>query len=123
MSFGILAVEMVPEEHCYSAPILPRERELSLAHVQRCNFLIMEQSCGTLAIEIFPRKHCDFNTYFAKFSRAQSGTCAEVQFPEYETVIWSPGSRNGSRKVLIFQHLSCQEGEKSVWSMRRGAVS
>jgi hypothetical protein len=54
-------------------------------------------------------------------ARAQSGACAEVQFPDYGTEIWSPGSRNCSRKALIFHHLSCQESENSVWRMRRGA--
>jgi hypothetical protein len=42
---GILAVEMVPgkkESTAISAPILPRERELSLADVQRCIFMNME---------------------------------------------------------------------------------
>jgi hypothetical protein len=33
---------------------LPKVRELSLAHVQRRNFLIMEQCCGTLAVEMVP---------------------------------------------------------------------
>jgi hypothetical protein len=65
-----------------SAPNLPRERELSLAHVQRCSFLIMEQCCSPLAVEIFPGKHCDFNIYLAKRTRAQSGACAEVQIPD-----------------------------------------
>jgi hypothetical protein len=61
-----LAVEMVPGNTAISAPILPRERELSLAHAQRCSFLIKEKSCGPLAVEIIPGKHCDFSTYFAK---------------------------------------------------------
>jgi hypothetical protein len=65
-----------------SVLILPRERELILEHAQRCSFLIMEQSCGPLAVEIFPGKHFDFRTYFAKRARAQSGACAEVQFPD-----------------------------------------
>jgi hypothetical protein len=100
-----------------------RERELTLAHVQRCSFLIMEQCCGPLCVEIVPRKHCDFSTYLAKRTRVQSRACAEVQFPEYGTELWSPGSRICSRKALRFQHLSCQESESSVWSMRRGAFS
>jgi hypothetical protein len=37
-----------------SAPILPKERELSLAHAQRCSFLIIEQCCGPLAVEMIP---------------------------------------------------------------------
>jgi hypothetical protein len=40
-----------------SARILPRERELSLEHAQRCSFLIMENSCGPLTVEIIPGKH------------------------------------------------------------------
>jgi hypothetical protein len=35
-----------------SGIILPRERELSLALAQRCSFLIMEQCCGPLAVEM-----------------------------------------------------------------------
>jgi hypothetical protein len=45
----------------------------------------MEQISGTLAVEIVPGKHCDFSTYLAKRARAQSGACAEVQFPDYQT--------------------------------------
>jgi hypothetical protein len=71
---GPLAVEIFPgkqENTAISAPILPRERELSLAHAKRYIFLIMEQCCGPLAVEIIPGKHCDFNTYFAKRARAK----------------------------------------------------
>jgi hypothetical protein len=45
-----------------------------MEHEQRCSFLIMEQSCDPLAVEIFPGKHCDFSTYLAKRARAQYGT-------------------------------------------------
>jgi hypothetical protein len=106
-----------------SAPTLISFRELTLAHVQRCNFLIIEQCCGPPAVEIVPGKHCDFSTYLAKRARAQSGACAEVQFFNYGTVLWSPGSRKYSRKALRFQHLPCQESESSFWSMRRGEFS
>jgi hypothetical protein len=83
---GPQAVEIIPgkqESTAISAPILPRERERSLVHAQRCSFLIMEECFGPVAVELIPGKHCDFITYFAKRARAQSGTCAEVQFPEY----------------------------------------
>jgi hypothetical protein len=93
---GPLAVENFQESQAISALILPRERELSLAHAQRYSFLIMEQSCFPLSVEIIPRKHCDFSTYLTKRARAQSGACAEVQFPYYGTVLWSPGSINSS---------------------------
>jgi hypothetical protein len=148
-----------------SALILPRERELSLAHVQRCSFLIIEQGCGPMTVEIFPGnisdistyfakrtrakfeheqrcsflimeqscsplavefvlgKHCNFSTYLAKRTSVQSGACAEVQIPDYGTELSSTGSRKDSRKALRFQQLSCQVFERSVWSMRRGAVS
>jgi hypothetical protein len=56
---------MVPENNVISAPILPRERAISLAHAQMCSFLSMEHSCGPLAVEIVPGKHCDFSTYLA----------------------------------------------------------
>jgi hypothetical protein len=123
---GPLAVEIVPgkqENTAISAHILPKVRELSLADAQSCSFLIMEQCCGPLAVEIFPGKHCDFSTKLAKSARAQSGACAELQFPDYGTVMCAYGSKNYSRKALLFHHLSCQESENSVWSMRRGAVS
>jgi hypothetical protein len=120
---GPLAVEIVPGNTAISAPILPRERELSLAHAKSCSFLFMERCCGPLAVEMIPGKHCDFITYLAKGARAQSGAYAEVQFPDYGTELWSPGSRNGSRKALRFQQLSFQESESSVWRMRRGALS
>jgi hypothetical protein len=42
----------------------------------------MEQCCGSLAVEIYPGKHCDFSTSLAKKARAQSGEVAEVQFPD-----------------------------------------
>jgi hypothetical protein len=109
---GPLAVEIFPgekESTAISAPILPRERELILLHAQRCSFLIMEQCCGPRSVEIIPGKHCDISTYLAKRARAQSGACAEVQFPDYGTVLWSAGSRNYSRKTLRFQHLSYLE--------------
>jgi hypothetical protein len=92
---------MVPgkqESTAISAPKLPRERELNFAHAQRCMFLIIEQCCGPLAVEIIPGKHCDFSTYLAKRARAQCGACAGVQFPEYGTVLWAHDSRNDSRK-------------------------
>jgi hypothetical protein len=121
--YGSLSVEIFRLNTEISAPILPRERELSLAHSQMCSFLIMEQCCVLLEVEIFPGNHCDFSTYLAKCARAQSGTCAEVQFPDYGTELFSPDSRNNSRNSLRFQHLSCQESESSVWRMRRSAVS
>jgi hypothetical protein len=79
---------MFLESTAISAPLLPIERELSLAHAQRCRFLIMEQSCGPLAVEMDPGKPCDFSTHLAKSSRDQSGACAEVQFPDYGTVLF-----------------------------------
>jgi hypothetical protein len=62
----------------------------------------MEQRCGPLAVEFDPGKHYDFSTYLAKRARAQSGACGEVQFPDYGTELWSPGSRICSRKALRF---------------------
>jgi hypothetical protein len=123
---GPLAVEKIPGYTAISASILPREREISLAHAPRCNFLFIEHSCGPIAVEIFPGKHYYFSTYLAKRARAQSGACAEVQFHDYGTVLWSPlrgKFLQESRKALRFHHLFCQEKESSVWSMRRGADS
>jgi hypothetical protein len=68
----------------------------------------MEQSCGHLAEEIILGKHRDFNTNLAKRTRPQSGACAEVHFPDYGTELWSPGSRNFSRKALRFENLFCK---------------
>jgi hypothetical protein len=74
---------MFQESTAISAPILPRLLELSLAHAQKCSFLIMEQCCGPQAVEIIPENHCIFSNYLAKRASAQSGACAEVQFPDY----------------------------------------
>jgi hypothetical protein len=81
------------------ATILPRVRELSLQHAQRCNFLFIEHSSGSHSVEIIPGKYCDFSTYLAKGARSQSGAFAEVQFPDYGTMLWSPGSRKFSKKA------------------------
>jgi hypothetical protein len=105
------------------APILLRERKAQCGVGAEVQFPDYEQCCGPLAVEMVPRKHCDFSTYITKRARDQSGACAELQFPDYGTVLWSPGNRNVSRKAQRFQHLSCQESESSVWRMRRGAVS
>jgi hypothetical protein len=53
------------DSNAISAPTLVKEQELSLDHAQRCSFLIMEQSCCPLAVEIVQGKHCDFSTYHA----------------------------------------------------------
>jgi hypothetical protein len=106
-----------------SVPKLPNDNILSLANAQRCSFLIIEQCCGPLPVEFIPGKHCDFSTYHTKRTRAQSGACAEVQFPDYGTVLWSPVSRNVSGKALRFQDLSYQEGESSFRRMRRVEIS
>jgi hypothetical protein len=114
---GPLAVEIFPgkqESTAISALILQRERELSLMHVQRCTFLILEQSCGPLAVEFVPGNHCDFRTYLAKRRKAKSGACAEVQFPDYGTVLCFPGSRIFSRKALRFRNLFGQERRFSL---------
>jgi hypothetical protein len=50
-------------------------------------FLIMEQSCGPLEVEMVPRKHGDYSTYLAKRAKAQSGACAEVNFSDYGTEV------------------------------------
>jgi hypothetical protein len=121
-----LAVEIVPQKQestAISGPILPRELELNLTHAQRYRFLIMGQKSSPLAVEIFLGKHCDFITYLAKRTRAQSGAYAEVQILDYGTELWAPVSRNGSWKALRFQHLSCTESGSLVWRMRRGAIS
>jgi hypothetical protein len=77
----------------------------------------MEQSCGPQAIEIIPVKHCNFSTYLAKRAVAESGACAEVQFPDYGTVLWSPGRRNFGRKegnTAISAHILPRERELSL---------
>jgi hypothetical protein len=56
-----------------------------MTHAHRFSFLIMEECCGPLAVEVIQGKHCDCSTYLAKRARAQSGACAEVQFPDYGT--------------------------------------
>jgi hypothetical protein len=45
----------------------------------------MEHRSGHMAVELVPGNHCDFSTNLDKRARAQSGACAEVQFPDYGT--------------------------------------
>jgi hypothetical protein len=59
----------------------------------------MEQSCGPLEVVFVPGKHCEFSTSLAKGARAQFGACAVVHFPDYGTLLLSPGSRIYSRKA------------------------
>jgi hypothetical protein len=61
--------------------------------------MIMEQCSSYQAVEIDLGKHCNFSTYLAQRAITQSGACAEVQFPDYGTVLWSPASKNCSRKA------------------------
>jgi hypothetical protein len=68
-----------------------------LSHAQRCSFLIIEQCYGPLAVEMFPGKHYDISNYLAQRARTQSGACTEMNFPDYGTVLLSPGSRICSR--------------------------
>jgi hypothetical protein len=82
---GPVAIEIFQGNTEISAPILPREREISLAHAQRCSFLFMEQCCAHLAVEIIPGKNCDFSMYLTKRARTQSGAFAEVSFSDYGT--------------------------------------
>jgi hypothetical protein len=86
-------------KHCDFSTFLLRERELCFAHAHRCTLLIMVQSFGPREVEIIPGRHWDFSIYLAKRASAPSGTCAEVQFPDYGTLLWSPGRRNCSRKA------------------------
>jgi hypothetical protein len=34
-------------------------------------------------------KHCDFSTYLTKRAGAQFVACAELNFPDYGTVLWA----------------------------------
>jgi hypothetical protein len=105
---------MFPGKHCdFSTYLAKRARAQSGACAER-SFEIMEQSSSPLAVEIILGKHRDINTYFAKRTRPQSGACGEVHFPHYGAELWSPESRNISRKALLFQHLSFQGSESSV---------
>jgi hypothetical protein len=79
----------------------------------------MEQNCGPLAVEIVRGKHCDFSNYLSKRARAQSGACAEVRFPDYGTVLWSPGSRNVSRKHCDFSTYDAKKRELSLAHAQR----
>jgi hypothetical protein len=118
-----MTVEIIPEKHCDISTYLAKRAQAqsgACAEVQFPDYGTELWSPGRRNIS---KKHWDFSKYLAKRARAQSGACAEEQFPDYGAVLWSPGIRNCSRKALRFQHLSCQESESSVRSMRRGAVS
>jgi hypothetical protein len=75
-----MTVEFFSGSSAISAPTLPKERELSLAHAQRCNFLIIKQSCRPLSVENIPGEHCDFSTYLTKRASSKFGACAEGNF-------------------------------------------
>jgi hypothetical protein len=83
----------------------------------------MEQISGPLAVEIVPRKHCDFSTYLAKRATAQSGAFSEVHFPDYGTELWSPGSRKKFQGSTVISAPILQKSEVSLWRMHRGAIS
>jgi hypothetical protein len=53
----------------------------------------MEECSGPRAVEIIPGNNCDYSIYLAKRAGVQSGACAEEQFPDYGTVLWSIDSR------------------------------
>jgi hypothetical protein len=80
-----MSVEIIAGNNCDFSTSLAKRGRTNLEHAQRCSFLIMEQSCGPLAVENLPGNHCDICTYLAKRARAQSSACAEVQFPDYGT--------------------------------------
>jgi hypothetical protein len=79
----------------------------------------MKQRCGRLSVEIVPGKHCDFSTYLAKSARAQSGDCAEVQFPVYRTVQWSLGLRRVPGNITILASILQRERELSLAHAQR----
>jgi hypothetical protein len=79
----------------------------------------MEQRCGPLAVEIVQGKHCDFGTYLAKRARAQSGTCAELQFPDYGTELWSPAVENFQESTAISAPILPKERELSLAHAQR----
>jgi hypothetical protein len=80
-----MAVEIITGNNCDFSTYLAKRARARLEHAQRCSFLIIEQSCGPLTLEMCPGNYCDFSTYLAKRARAKSGACAEVQFPDYGT--------------------------------------
>jgi hypothetical protein len=60
-----MAVKIVQENTAISGFMLPKEREISLAHSQRCSSLIMEHSSGPLSVEN-SRKALRFQDYLSK---------------------------------------------------------
>jgi hypothetical protein len=109
-------------KHCDYSTYFTKRARAQFGAGQSCSFLFIEQCFGPVAVKIIPGNTA-ISTPILPRERAQSDACAEVQFPVYGTVLWSPVSRNISRKALRFQHLSCQECESSVWRMRRSTVS
>jgi hypothetical protein len=83
-------------------------RHCSLAHAQRCSFLIMEQFCWLLAVEMVPGKHCDFSTYLTKRARAvcllSRARCWNPNTLRHDM----PSSRSLSGEPLSSKH-KCQE--------------
>jgi hypothetical protein len=124
-SSGPLAVEMFQEITVISAPILQRERELSLAHAQRCIFLIMEQCSGPLPLEMVPVEQERTAISAPNLPRERKLVLAHAQRCSFLIMEQCCGPLTveivaGKRP---FQPLSYQECEISFWRMRRGAIS
>jgi hypothetical protein len=122
----ILSVEIVPGKQvstAISATSLPRERELCLAHAHWCSFLITLKCCGPQAVELVPESTALSAPILPREREISLEHAQRCIFLIIVQRLWSPCSRNGSRKALRFQHLSCQESESSVWRIRGCAVS
>jgi hypothetical protein len=120
---GPVAVEIFPGKHCEITTYLAKGTRAQSGAGAEKKFPDYGTELWPIPVEMIPGQQYDFSTYLGKRARAQPGACAEVQFPNYGKKLWALGYRNYSRRALRFQHLSCQERESSVWSMRRGAVS
>ncbi|XP_033608862.1 protein maelstrom homolog [Cryptotermes secundus] len=77
--------EFVEGISCFFHEELEAMRYCSLSHMERWSFLIMEECCGLLAIEIVSGKHCDLSTYLTKRARVVY-------------LIWCWNPKNNSKK-------------------------
>jgi hypothetical protein len=118
-----MTIEIIPRNHCDFRTYLAKSARTQSGAFTEVQFPDYGTVLWSPDIRNGSTKHCDFSTYLAKRMRNQPGACAVVQFPDYGTVLWSPGRRNDSRKALLFQHLSYEESESSVWRMHRDAIS
>jgi hypothetical protein len=108
---------------CDFHEVIEAMRHCSLSYVQRWIFLIMEQCCGPLAIEIIPGQHCDLYTYLIKRARARCCKSNTVRHdkPSSRSLSGEPlSSKNKCQETTLMKNDQIQQvrAEEVVWPRR-----